>query len=121
MAVLNTTSPTAVPGAPMERPRNTDPSARTSAAVSDVDVIFRSGYEKRERLSPLPLNWRRDYTHPAIPSQLLHVEDVEHVVETGGPPAQPFRGPHGAACVGRAALRAHRQLQALAGAGEERR
>jgi hypothetical protein len=50
IAVLNTTSPTALPRAPMERPRNTVPSARTRTAASDVDVISGCGYEKREAL-----------------------------------------------------------------------
>src|SRR4051812_18014448 len=64
-------------------------------------------------------------TGPALPrrrrfrASLAQAEHVVHVVEPGRLAAQPFRGAQGAHGVGRAALRAHGDLDALAGAGEE--
>src|SRR5260221_13724093 len=52
MAVLKTTSPTVVPGAPMARPRNTDPSARTRTAASVLAVIFEADTESGKGLPP---------------------------------------------------------------------
>ena len=50
---------------------------------------------------------------------LVAVEDVVHVVETGRPAREKARGAHRALRVGRATRRAMRDLDPLAGAGEE--
>src|SRR6266568_126396 len=66
MAVLNTTSPDAKPLAPIEKPRNTVPSANTSRADGATGTAagpFGAGHAKRDRLAPLPLCVRhREYT-----------------------------------------------------------
>src|SRR5687767_15041698 len=107
MAVLNTTSPTAAPRAPMERPWNTVPSARTRAAFSGFGMWIRRAGSF----------WRL----PARLKQGLYAQDVRHTVEAGRPGRQPLRRAQGARGVGGAALRAHRDLDALAAAGEDHR
>src|SRR6266705_4528746 len=66
MAVLNTTSPDAKPLAPIEKPRNTVPSANTSRAGGATGTAagpIGAGHAKRDRLAPLPLCVRhREYT-----------------------------------------------------------
>src|SRR5688500_17397644 len=119
MAVLKTTSPTVVPCAPMERPRNTDPSASTSTAAAVLAVMLateRSGCEKRERLSAPPASLKgglyasraacASVTSRRARALLPQAKHVRHVVHACGPLPQPLRRADRAACVGHAALRA---------------
>src|SRR5438067_13751954 len=64
-------------------------------------------------------NWAPAFAGATVKSPLAQAQHVEHVVEPRRFAAQPFRGAQGAHCVGSAALRAHGDLDALAGAGEE--
>src|SRR5213082_882067 len=64
-------------------------------------------------------NWAPAFAGATVKSPLAQAQHVEHVVEPRRFAAQPFRGAQGAHRVGCAALRAHGDLDALAGAGEE--
>src|SRR5579862_3117623 len=129
MAVLNTTSPADRPRAPMERPRNTDPSARTRTAESSAGTAnSRIRCEKAEEACAPPAHlsgklYRASYRRPSATASraLLKAKHVVHVVEPRLPAPQELGGPQGAQRVGHPALRADGHLDPLPGAGKDDR
>src|SRR5687768_8169261 len=105
MAVLNTTSPTAAPRAPMERPRKTVPSARTSTAASVLSVI--PGADVKSGRGTCP---SRFIEAGIIRGGLAQAKDVAHVVQARRPAFQILGSAQGAHRVRHAALGAHRDF-----------
>src|SRR6185436_6875182 len=98
MAVLNTTSPTAMPAAPIERPRNTVPSARTSAAASEVVIYSRERIRKAAERGLLVIC--RFIEAGIIRAALFQAKHVRHVIEACTLSVQPLRGAQRAAGIG---------------------
>src|SRR5690348_9042599 len=116
MAVLNTTSPTVDPAAPMEIPRNTVPSSRARMAGCSKDTPTQRNLliltdEWRERPSPRPNLIRRASGR----------ERVGERIGSGRLAYDPAGGAQGAVGEGGATLGAMAEFQPLPCAGEEHR